>query len=91
MEYGDEQVRVLAEIDEIGKHRRLIRFQQDGEERTVLIDDVGHRRRWDFTIEHPIYGKLVCSYYPGEAKKQLENHFGAGFAQEKDGKRVTRA
>lgn len=88
MEYGDEELRVLTEIDEIEKQRQLFHFERDGEERTILLDGVGHRSRWDFAIEHPIYGKLVCSYYPDAAKKQLQGYFGSGFAQERDGEQV---
>lgn len=88
MEYGDEEIRVLTEIDEIEKQRQFLRLKHDGGERTVLLESVGHRPRWDFTIEDSVYGKLVCSYYPEAAKKQLKGYFGNGFAQERDGERV---
>jgi hypothetical protein len=86
MEYGDGGVRVLTEIDEVEKQRQLFRCTYEGEERTVLINKEGCRQRWDFSIEHPIYGKLVCSYYPKGAEEQLDGWFGSGFAQEENGK-----
>lgn len=87
MEYGNDELRILTEIDDMGRRRQPYSFVADGQERTVLLDENGQRPRWDFTIEHPIYGKLVCSYYPDSAENQLKGWFGNGFAQEKDGKR----
>jgi hypothetical protein len=39
----------------------------------VVMEDTG--QRWDFTIEHGIYGKLVCSYYPREGENHLQHCF----------------
>jgi hypothetical protein len=86
MEYGDEEVRVLTEIDEIEKQRQLRRSTTRGGERTDLLDQEGSRQRWDFSIEHPIYGKLVCSYYPEGAGDQLEGWFARQFTYEEKGK-----
>jgi len=71
MDYGDHELRVLTEIDEVEKQRQLIRHTYAGEERTFLVSEEGCRQRWDFTIEHQVYGKLVCSYYPQGAEDQL--------------------
>jgi hypothetical protein len=87
MEHGDDELRVLTEIDDVTKKRHVKRFNAGGQESAILIDKEGHRARWDFTIENPMYGKLVCSYYPEDAQQQIQGYFRSGFAEEKDGKR----
>jgi hypothetical protein len=52
MEFGDESVRIVTEVDDIGKARELRKVNHDGETRTFLLDSVGHRRRWDFGIQN---------------------------------------
>ena len=85
MDYGDHELRVLTEIDDITKKRDRRRFSTGSEERTVIVDTEGHRPRWDFTIEHPMFGKLTSSYYPEDAREQLERYFGRGFGEVEDG------
>jgi hypothetical protein len=85
MEYGDDELRVVTELDQVEAPRQIRRVNVDGQEKAILLDMKGHRRRWDFTVEHPIYGKLVCSYYPKAALRQLEGHFGRGFSGDQDG------
>jgi hypothetical protein len=81
MEYGDDDVRVLTEIDKVEAPRRIRRVPELN--LAILIDENGHRERWDFTIENPMYGKLVCTYYPGEALPQLVDYFVDVFAEYK--------
>lgn len=85
MEYGEQDLRILTEIDRIEKQRPVYRFVLGGEEQTELADKNGQRERWDFIVENPLYGKMICSYYPEEAVKELRNYYAAFFSYEKDG------
>jgi hypothetical protein len=82
MEYGDDDVRVLTEIDNVEVPRQVRRIPELN--LVTLLEGEGQRERWDFTVENPMYGKLVCSYYPDEALPQLVDNFVDVFAGYKD-------